>query len=61
MTASHKKQLRPKRRKILSNYRGYNFILGDESYFTLSNTTLSGNDIFYSINKENTPESGKNK
>jgi len=61
MTASQKKQLRPKCRKILSKYRGYNFILDDESYFTLSNTTLSGNDIFYSNNKENTPESVKNK
>ena len=43
MTALQKKQLRPKCRKILSKYRGYNFILDDESYFTLSSTTLSGN------------------
>jgi len=61
MTALQKKQLRPKCRKILNKYRGYSFILDDESYFTLSNTTLAGNDIFYSNNKENTPESVKNK
>jgi len=36
MTQLHKSQLRPKCRKILEKYRGYNFILDDENYFTLS-------------------------
>ena len=38
MTQLQKSQLRPKCRKILEKYRGYNFILDDESYFTLSHT-----------------------
>jgi hypothetical protein len=41
-------------------YRGYNFILDDESYFTLSHTTLAGNDRFYSDNIQKTPEIVKN-
>ena len=40
--------------------RGYNFILDDESYFTLLHTTLAGNDRFYSDNIQKTPESIKN-
>jgi hypothetical protein len=43
------------------NFRGYNFILNDESYFTYSNTNLAGNDILYSNNIEKTPENVRNK
>jgi hypothetical protein len=39
MTDQEKAQLRPKCRKLLNKYRGYNFIIDDESYFTLSHTT----------------------
>jgi hypothetical protein len=60
MTQLQKSQLRPKCRKILEKYRGYNFILDDESYFTLSHTTLAGNDRFYSDNIQKTPEIIKN-
>ena len=60
MTQLQKSQLRPKCRKILEKYRGYNFILDDESYFTLSHTTLAGNDRFYSDNIQKTPEIVKN-
>ena len=38
MTQLQKSQLRPKCRKILEKYRRYNFILDDESCFTLSHT-----------------------
>jgi len=55
-TDKQKKLARPKCRKLLKNYRGSVFILDDESSFTLSNTTLSGNDRFYSNNVQKTPE-----
>ena len=61
MTALQKAQLRPECRKLLRKYRGYNFILDDESYCTLSHTTLSGNDIFYSNDIQKTPDDVKNK
>ena len=61
MTDKQKKLARPKCRKLLKNYRGSVFILDDESYFTLSNTTLSGNDRFYSNNVQKTPERVKYK
>ena len=38
MTEAQIKSGRPKCRKLLDKYRGYNFILDDESNFTLSNT-----------------------
>ena len=41
----------PKCRKLLECYRKRDFILDDESYFTLSNSTLAGNDRFYSQDK----------
>ena len=47
--------------KQIDKYRGYNFLLGDVSYFTLSNTDQSDNDIFYSDSKEKTPDKVKNK
>ena len=39
---------RPKCRQLLQNFKNSNFILDDESYFTLSNSTLTGNDSYYS-------------
>ena len=39
--------LRPKCRKLAARYRSYQFILDDESYFTLNHSTLAGNDVFY--------------
>jgi hypothetical protein len=61
MNDQQRAQLRPKCRKLLNKYRDYNFIIDDESYFTLSHTTQPGNDIFYSNNIQKTPESVKNK
>lgn len=39
---------RPKCRRLMQKFTNRMFILDDESYFTLSNTSLSGNDGFYS-------------
>jgi hypothetical protein len=61
MNDQQRAQLRPKCRKLLNKYRDYNFIIDDESYFTLSHTTQPGNDIFSSNNIQKTPESVKNK
>ena len=42
---------RPKCRHLYFNIRVHQFIIDDESYFTLSNANLSGNDILYSNNR----------
>ena len=42
------------------NYREQQFIIDDESYFTLSNANLSGNDIFCSNNRNMTVSYIKN-
>jgi hypothetical protein len=55
------KAVRPKCRKLIEKYSKVDFILDDESYFTLSNTTLSGNDRFYSNNLQKTPFNVRNK
>jgi len=56
LTEAQKKAGRSKCREMLKKYPGYNFIIDEESYFTLSHTTQSGNDIFYSNNIEKTPK-----
>ena len=58
MTELQQKLARPKCRKLLATFGKNDFIIDDESYFTLSHTTLSGNDRFY-LSK--TPNSIKNK
>ena len=45
---------RRKCRHLFLNYREHQFIIDDESYFTLSNANLSGNDTFYSNNRNMT-------
>lgn len=55
LTPLQKKAARPKCRKLLQKYSGRDFILDDESYFTLSNSTLAGNDRFYSDDPKNAP------
>ncbi len=42
---------RPKCRQLYLKYRKHQFIIDDESYFTLSNANLSGNDTFYSSDR----------
>lgn len=55
-SSQQKQAARPKCRQMTENYRGYEFVMDDESYFTLSNSTLAGNDIFYTDNIQNVPE-----
>ena len=61
MTDLQKKLARPKCRRLLKKFAGHDFIIDDESYFTLSHTTLSGNNRFYSSNLRKTPDSIKNR
>ena len=50
---------RPKSRRLLQVYRNVDFILDDESYFTLSNSVLTGNDSYYTDDKNLTPDDVK--
>jgi len=61
MNEKQKKFLRPKCKQLVGKYHRYKFIIDDESYFTLSNTTLPGNDRFYSNNIQMTPDHVKYK
>ena len=58
---NQKKAARPKCRQMILKYGNFEFIIDDESYFTLGNAVQPGNDIFYSSNVSKTPESVKNK
>jgi hypothetical protein len=55
-TALQLKQMRPKCRRLHKTFKNYIFILDDESYFTLSNSTLAGNNCFYSDDVSTTPD-----
>ena len=61
MTELQRKAARPKCGRMFLKYGKIDFILDDESYFTLSHTTLAGNDRFYSDNLQNTAYEVKNK
>lgn len=50
-----KKKIRPLCRKLYMNFKKFDFIMDDESYFTLSNSNLLGNDTFYSSDVPITP------
>ena len=54
-------QLRPKGHRMLEKFGHLDFIIDDESYFTLSNNSQPGNDSFYSDNVQKTPASIKHK
>jgi hypothetical protein len=60
MSELQKAAARPKCRKMLATFGKRDFIIDDECYLTLSCTTLSGNDRFYSNNLQNTPQEAKN-
>lgn len=61
MSEQQKAQARAKCRRMLEKYGHLDFILDDESYFTLSNDSQPGNDSFYSDNVQQTPETVRNK
>ncbi|KAL4490736.1 hypothetical protein ABPG72_021790 [Tetrahymena utriculariae] len=45
--------------ELNKKYKDVNWVIDDESYFTLSHSTINGNDSFYSSNISNTPSSVK--
>jgi hypothetical protein len=47
---------RPKFGKLCKTYKKSDFIIDDESYFTLSNSALAGNDSYYSNDRNQTPD-----
>lgn len=59
MTELQKKQARPKCRKMLEKFKNLDFIIDDESYFTLTNSDQPGNDRFYSDDIKKTPDDVK--
>ena len=54
-TILQKAYARPKCRRMYMKYRQHEFVMDDESYFTLSNTTLTGNNTYYSSDRRLTP------
>ncbi len=55
------KAMRPKCRKMYENFKNLDFIMDDESFFTLSNTTLAGNDRYYTDDRDECPDQVKYK
>ena len=47
---------RPKCGQLYKIYRKSDFIIDGESYFTLSNSVLAGNDSYYSNDRIQTPD-----
>jgi hypothetical protein len=58
-TDSQIARIKPLCRHLYRNFRNLEWILDDESYFTFGNTTLSGNDGFYSSDVSATPSDVK--
>lgn len=58
-TEAQKKCTRPKCRRLYFRYRNDEFIIDDECYFTLTHSTMAGNDIFYSDDISKTPDEVK--
>ena len=54
-----KDQARAKYGRILRKFKNHMWVLDDESYFTLSHSTINGNDKFYTNNVHETPASIK--
>ena len=47
-TAAQLRVIRPKCRKMYKMYKNRDYVIDGESYFTLDNSDLAGNDMFYS-------------
>lgn len=60
LTRLQKEQARPKCRAMYHLYGNSDFIIDDESYFTLTGADQPGNDRFYSSDVERTPDTVKN-
>jgi transposase len=60
-TAKQKEQNRSKCRRILEDFKNFDFLIDDESYFTLTHSALPGNSGFYSSDKNLTPPKSKYK
>lgn len=56
LTQLQREQARPKCRAMYNLYRDSDFIIDDESYFTLTGANQPGNDSFYSSDVERTPD-----
>ena len=59
MSELQKLKARPKCRKMLVEYENCDFIIDDESYFTLKHSNQPGNDRFYSDDLNMTPDDAK--
>lgn len=59
LTPQQRAVARPKCKRIYDNYRDNEFIIDDESYFTLNGAKQPGNDRFYSDDIEKTCDSVK--
>ena len=53
-------RIKPLCRHLYRNFRNLDWVLDDESYFTLGNTRLTDNDGFYSSDVSATPSNVKN-
>ena len=54
-TPEQKVKARPKCTTLLRKYKDYAWIMDDESYFTLSHSTINGNNNFYTDDKKQAP------
>ena len=55
MTEKQKQKARRNCRHMLSTYKKIDFVMDDESYFTLTQSNLPGNDSYYTSNNQLTP------
>lgn len=55
-TEAQKMAAQPKCSTLVHKYRNFEWILDDESYFTLANTTIDSNKCYYSSDRDQAPE-----
>lgn len=58
-TEKQRQATRPKCRKMLEQFKDVDFVVDDESYFTLRHTVQPGNNVYYSSDPAQTPASEK--